>query len=105
VRKIALYPGDTASTFHNVQSTANEAKSGISTHYITPIKVGIYSNKIQCSCSEEQRPKAGETTEMPVPSHTDPDFEKDPKMKDVDSITLAYVSVETPAASPQRELA
>jgi len=98
VHKIALYPGDTALTFYNVQSTANEAKSGIFTYYITPTKVGIYFNKIQCFCFEEQRLKAGETIEMPVLFHTDPDLEKDPKMKDVDSITLAYVLVETPPA-------
>lgn len=95
VHKIALYPGDTALTFYVIQSIATEAKSGIFTYHIVPTKVGIYFNKIQCFCFEEQRLKAGETIEMPILFYIDPDFEKDPKMKDVDSITLAYVLMET----------
>jgi len=95
VQKIALYPGDTALTFFVVSNMAKEAKSGIFTYHIGPPKAGIYFNKIQCFCFEEQRLKAGETIEMPVLFYIDPDFEKDPKMKDVDSITLAYVLMET----------
>lgn len=91
VQKIAVYPGDTALTFFVVSNTANEAKSGIFTYHIQPAKAGIYFNKIQCFCFEEQRLKAGETIEMPVLFYIDPDFERDPKMRDVDSITLAYV--------------
>jgi len=90
-QKISLYPGDTALTFYTVQNTSDEAKSGIFTYHLQPPKAGIYFNKIQCFCFEEQRFKAGETIEMPVLFYIDPDFEKDPKMRDVDSITLAYV--------------
>lgn len=95
VREPLSHPGDTASTLHTVQNLTNEAKPGIPTHHIGPSKAGIYLNKTQRPRLEEQRPKAGETTETPAPLHTDPDSEKDPKMKDVDSATPAHVSMET----------
>ena len=57
---------------------------------MTPQKVGIYFNKIQRFCFEEQRLKGHECIEMPAPFFIDPDFENDPKMKDVDPITLTY---------------
>lgn len=91
-------------TFFVVSNMSKEAKSGIFTYHIGPPKAGIYFNKIQCFCFEEQRLKAGETIEMPVLFYIDPDFEKDPKMKDVDSITLAYVLMET-EKSPRPEAA
>lgn len=92
--KISIYPGDTALIFFVVQNVANDARSGVFTYHINPQKVGVYFNKIQCFCFEEQRLKAGETIEMPILFFIDPDFEKDPKMKDVDSITLSYALVE-----------
>jgi cytochrome c oxidase assembly protein subunit 11 len=92
IQKIQVYPGDTASTPYIAHNRTNQPITGVSTYHVTPPKVGIYSNKIQCFRFEEQRLKPHETIEMPTPSLTDPDFFKDPKMRDVDTTTLPYTS-------------
>ena len=55
-----------------------------------PNKAGLYFNKIQCFCFEEQKLKAGEEVDMPVFFFIDPSFLDDPYMDDVREITLSY---------------
>ena len=90
LQKIKVYPGDTALTFYMAQNQTDEPLAGISTYHVSPSKAGVYFNKIQCFCFEEQRLKPHESIEMPILFFIDPDFEKDPKMKDVETITLSY---------------
>lgn len=68
----------------------DEPISGISTYHVSPQKVGIYFNKVQCFCFELQRLKAQESIEMPILFFIDPEFENDPGMRDVDTITVSY---------------
>jgi cytochrome c oxidase assembly protein Cox11 len=98
--KIKVHPGDTAPTSHIAQNETNEAKSGIPVHHTNPQKVGIHSNKTQCPRPEEQRPKASESIETPIPPSTDPDLEEDPKTRDVDPTTPSH----TPPESHQRNV-
>ena len=90
INKIRIYPGDTGLSFYKAENNTNEAISGISTYFVSPPKVGIYFNKIQCFCFEEQRLKAHESVEMPILFFIDPEFSKDPKMADVTDIVLSY---------------
>ena len=90
LKRPKAYPGDTALTFYTAQNLSDHAISGISTYHVTPQKVGIYFNKIQCFRFEEQRLKAHESIETPVLFFTDPDSKTDPKMKDVETITLSH---------------
>ncbi len=90
IKKIKIYPGDTALIFYIAHNKTDQPITGISTYHVTPPKVGIYFNKIQCFCFEEQRLKPQETIEMPILFFIDSDFFKDPKMRDVDTITLSY---------------
>jgi cytochrome c oxidase assembly protein Cox11 len=92
IPKIKVYPGDTASTFHIAHNQSDQPITGIPTYHVTPQKVGIHSNKIQCSRFEEQRSKPNETTEPPTPPFIDPDSSKDPKMLDVDTTTPSHTS-------------
>lgn len=90
ISKIKVYPGDTALTFYSAKNLSNEAVTGVATYNIIPNKAGVYFNKIQCFCFEEQRLKGGESVELPILFFIDSDFLKDPKMKDIDSLTLSY---------------
>jgi len=90
MNQIKVYPGDTALTFFIAKNTSENAISGISSYNVSPAKVGIYFNKIQCFCFEEQRLKGNESMEMPVLFFVDKDFVDDPRMLDVESITLSY---------------
>jgi len=46
------------------------------------------------NCFEYQRLKANEEVDMPVFFYIDPEFENDPKMRDVDSLILSYTFFE-----------
>lgn len=95
LQRINVKPGDTALTFYIAENKTDEAITGISTYNVTPAKVGIYFNKIQCFCFEEQRLKGHESIEMPILFFIDSDIENDPKMDDVTSVTLSYTFYRT----------
>ena len=57
---------------------------------ITPDIGGFYFNKISCFCFDEQHLGPNETAELPVVFFVDPDLDKDPNMKSVDTMTLSY---------------
>ena len=63
---------------------------GISTYNVIPFEAGVYFNKIQCFCFEEQRLRPGEEIDMPVFFYIDREFATDPNMKDVNTLTLSY---------------
>jgi hypothetical protein len=97
--RLQVYPGDSALSFYSIHNKTNQPISGISVYNIIPQKAGIYFNKIQCFCFEEQRLKPNESIEMPILFYIDSDFEKDPKMEDVNSIILSYTFFIDPCAS------
>lgn len=90
VQKIKVYPGDTALTFYTAHNLSDEAITGVATYGVSPAKAGAHFNKIQCFCFEEQRLKGHEYVELPILFFIDPEFSKDPKMKDIDCVTLSY---------------
>ena len=57
--------------------------------------VGLYFNKIQCFCFEEQRLLPGETVDMPVFFFIDPEIMDDPGLKHVNNVTLSYTFFQT----------
>lgn len=82
-----------------------------------PFEAGQYFNKIQCFCFEEQRLNPNEQVgfflfkqslfthnhlhayiwykvDMPVFFYIDPDFGEDPRMENIESITLSYTFFE-----------
>ena len=50
---------------------------------VIPPKAGLYFNKIQCFCFEEQQLQAHEEIEMPVFFVIDPEVEQDARFEDV----------------------
>lgn len=63
---------------------------GIATYGVTPSQAGLYFEKIECFCFDEQRVGAHETVMMPVLFRLDPALLKARNMKDVWNITLSY---------------
>ena len=51
---IKLIPGETALAFYTATNPTDQPICGISTYNIVPFEVGMYFNKIQCFCFEEQ---------------------------------------------------
>ena len=89
-REIKLRIGENKLAFYSATNLSNEAISGSATFNVTPQKAGIYFNKIDCFCFQEQVLMPGETVEMPVTFFVDPDIENDKNLDDVRTITLSY---------------
>lgn len=82
--------GEAVLAFYQTTNLTNESIIGISTYNVTPARAGIYFNKIQCFCFEEQMLQPNETIDMPVFFYIDPEWINDPNMDEIDSITLSY---------------
>jgi cytochrome c oxidase assembly protein subunit 11 len=89
-RHVKVVPGETALTFFRVTNHADHAIVGVATYNVYPPKMGLYFNKIQCFCFEEQRVLAGETVDMPVFFFIDPDVLNDGQMATLTDMTLSY---------------
>lgn len=115
-----MVPGETALAFYRAKNPTDKPITGISTYNVVPFEAGQYFNKIQvewqvqlmclctpwssmitssvfclqCFCFEEQRLNPHEEVDMPVFFYIDPEFDEDPRMARVDTITLSYTFFE-----------
>jgi cytochrome c oxidase assembly protein subunit 11 len=89
-RSVSLEPGESVLSFFNATNNSDEAIIGVATYNVAPSKAGIYFHKIQCFCFDEQRLEPRESVDMPVFFYIDPEFLEDPRMDDIDHITLSY---------------
>ena len=89
-RPVTLKVGETGEASYQVVNMGQQASAGTATFNVTPQAAGAYFNKLECFCFTEQTVKAGETSHMPVIFFIDPDIDKDPNLKFIDTITLSY---------------
>jgi len=89
-RDIKLIPGESVLAFFTCKNNSNKAITGIATYNVQPPKAGVYFNKIQCFCFDEQRLEPNEEVDMPVLFVIDPKFLQDPHLQRVSNITLYY---------------
>jgi cytochrome c oxidase assembly protein subunit 11 len=89
-REVRVLPGETALAFYKAKNLSDEDIIGVATYSVSPGQVGGYFGKIQCFCFEEQRLNAGEEVDMPVFFYIDKDFENDPQMRGIETVTLSY---------------
>ena len=94
-RSVTVVPGETALAFYTVRNNSDVAITGVATYNVFPPKAGLYFNKIQCFCFEEQRLGPQEEIDMPVFFLLDPDMENDESLSGVNNITLSYTFFKT----------
>ncbi|KAJ0406178.1 hypothetical protein P43SY_000362 [Pythium insidiosum] len=94
-RELVVVPGETALAFYTAKNKTDKPITGVATYNVYPPQTGVYFNKIQCFCFEEQRLKANEEIDMPVFFFIDPEFCDDPTMGGVHNITLSYTFFKT----------
>src|SRR5579863_4502802 len=89
-RDVTVHLGEQTLVYFTAENTSDEAIVGHATFNVTPPASGIYFNKIQCFCFDEERLDPHEKVKMPVVFYVDPAFAKDPEMNLVSTITLGY---------------
>ena len=82
--------GENKLAFFYARNLSGKATKGTALYNVTPNKVGIYFNKIQCFCFDEQIIEPGQKIQFPVSFFVDPEIAKDKNMDDVKTITLSY---------------
>ncbi|KAL3936452.1 MAG: hypothetical protein SGBAC_008233 [Bacillariaceae sp.] len=92
---VKVVPGETALSFFRVTNHSDKAITGVATYNVHPPKAGLYFQKIQCFCFEEQRLLPGETVDMPVFFFIDPEILDDAQISYITDITLSYTFFQT----------
>lgn len=93
--EIVVAPGETALAFFKAKNLTDRSIVGIATYSILPFEAGLYFNKIQCFCFEEQRLDPNEEIDMPVFFYIDEQYTNDPKLVEIDEICLSYTFFES----------
>lgn len=89
-KEITVNIGETALISYTARNMSDQPVTGTAVFNVTPLKAGLYFNKIQCFCFEDQRLEPGQKMHMPVSLFVDPEMLEDPNARDVTTITLSY---------------
>lgn len=89
-RSVQVHLGEEKLVYFSATNLGDTPIIGHATFNVTPAKVGLYFDKIQCFCFSDERLAPGKTVLMPVDFFVDPALDKDPNAKDVGTITLSY---------------
>jgi cytochrome c oxidase assembly protein subunit 11 len=89
-KEVEINTGDNNLVFYEAENYDKKNIVGTAIYNVAPLKAGKYFNKIQCFCFEEQMLEKGKKVLMPVSFFIDHNFDTDPEMSDVDTITLSY---------------
>ena len=87
---VKVHLGEQQLVFFRAENLSDMAIVGHATFNVTPATTGIYFNKIQCFCFDEERLDAHQKVDMPVLFFVSPDMMTDSETRDVDTITLSY---------------
>ncbi|WAJ29118.1 cytochrome c oxidase assembly protein [Antarcticirhabdus aurantiaca] len=98
-REVRVKLGETRQIAYRVRNDSDRTVTASATFNVSPPLAGVYFNKIQCFCFNEQTLKPGEEVDMPVVFFVDPDVATVPELKSLPAITLSYTffPVEGPA--------
>ena len=99
--RIAVHPGEQSQVYFRAVNRTSAPVTARAVYNVTPTKVGIYFDKLQCFCFANQTLASGQSVDMGVEFFVDPDILTDPNTSEVRSITLSYTMFRAPeTASP-----
>jgi cytochrome c oxidase assembly protein Cox11 len=88
--EVKVQLGENKLVFFSAENVGDQAIVGHATFNVTPGTAGIYFNKIQCFCFDEERLDAHQKVDMPVVFFVDPALATDRDTRDISTITLSY---------------
>ena len=89
-REVTVRSGEPALVSYWAENLSERPLAGTAVYNVTPASAGLYFNKTQCFCFQEQVLTAGQGVDMPVYFFVDPQIENDPELDTVTTITLSY---------------
>jgi cytochrome c oxidase assembly protein Cox11 len=104
-RSVTVHLGEQKLVYFTAENLSNKSIVAHATFNVTPATSGLYFNKIQCFCFNEERLDPHQKVEMPVVFYVDPEFVKDPDNQHVDTITLSYTLLRSVDPSQSKNLA
>ncbi len=96
---VIVHPGARTQVFFHAVNRSAQPITARAVYNVTPAKIGIYFDKLQCFCFSNQTLQPGEKADMGVVFFVDPDMLKDPDTSEVRAITLSYTMFRTVGAS------
>ncbi len=88
--QVTLNIGETQTIHYVAKNISDVPTTGTAMFNVTPEKTGLYFNKIDCFCFQEQTLQPGETVDMAVSFFVDPDMIENETTNEVRTITLSY---------------
>jgi cytochrome c oxidase assembly protein subunit 11 len=89
-RSVEVHLGEQKLVFFSAENLSDKTTVGHATFNVTPETSGIYFNKIQCFCFNEERLDPHQKVDMPVVFYVDSAFGTDADTRHIDTITLSY---------------
>ncbi|MBB3992890.1 cytochrome c oxidase assembly protein subunit 11 [Sulfitobacter undariae] len=90
VREMELRVGETGLAFYEAYNPTDKPIAGQASYNVTPYQAGVFFEKIDCFCFEEQVLAPGERVQMPVSFFVDPEIVDDREGQYIHTITLSY---------------
>lgn len=100
-RRVVVGLGETALAFYRARNKSERPIIGVSVYHMIPPEAGLYFNKIQCFCFDEQLINPHEEVDLPIFFFIDPLMAKDSRFDHVDRITLSYLFFESESELPE----
>jgi cytochrome c oxidase assembly protein subunit 11 len=97
---VTVHPGAQTQVFFRAVNHSATAVTARAVYNVTPNKIGIYFDKLQCFCFSNQTLRPGESVDMGVVFFVDPDLLTDPDTREVRAITLSYTMFRAAGAAP-----
>jgi cytochrome c oxidase assembly protein subunit 11 len=97
---ITVHPGAQNQVFFRAVNRTAAPVTARAIYNVTPTKAGIYFDKLQCFCFNNQTLAPGQSVDMGVVFFVDPEILTDPGTSDVRSITLSYTMFQAPDQAP-----
>lgn len=82
--------GETGLAFYEVRNLSDQPIVAVASYNVAPHKVGIYFQKLECFCFQNQVLAPGAETRLPVVFFVDPELASNPETEEVRTVTLSY---------------